>query len=251
MGEASQDSANYSDLYLLYAVHQNKGNAVRSNYPMNNLKTVTTTFWGGKFGTDSMGGFAYEPRDFAKGSMARSNFYICATYNRPGVPFTIPTANTFLGMDQDQNVLKRWNKQFPPNGWEKARAEYVASIQKNRNPFIDHPDWACYIDFSKMKYVANGVSCGAGPSTSTAVKPAIVGIVAYPNPSNKTMTVDLAAFKGESAVVTLVDYFERTVFEQSDVRESLSLDVSRFAAGSYLLLVRSASKQAATAVIVK
>jgi hypothetical protein len=41
------------------------------------------------------------------------------------------------------------------------------------------------------------------------------------------------------------------VFEQSDVRENLSLDVSRFAAGSYLLLVRGASKQAATAVIVK
>ena len=102
-----------------------------------------------------------------------------------------------------------------------------------------------------MKYVANGVSCGAGPVTSTSVKPAIVGIVAYPNPSSKTMTVDLAAFKGESAVVTLVDYFERTVFEQSNVNESLSLDVSRFAAGSYLLLVRSASKQAATAVIVK
>jgi len=49
----------------------------------------------------------------------------------------------------------------------------------------------------------------------------------------------------------LVDYFERTVFEQSDVRENLSLDVSRFAAGSYLLLVRSANKQAATAVVVK
>jgi protein involved in sex pheromone biosynthesis len=78
-----------------------------------------------------------------------------------------------------------------------------------------------------------------------------VGVVAYPNPSSKTMTVDLASFEGESAVVMLVDYFERTVFEQSDVRENLILDVSRFAAGSYLLLVRSASKQAATAVIVK
>ena len=46
MGEASQDSANYSDLYLLYLVHQNKGNAVRSNYPMNNLKIVTMNFYG-------------------------------------------------------------------------------------------------------------------------------------------------------------------------------------------------------------
>jgi len=111
MGEASQDSANYSDLYLLYLVHQNKGNAVRSNYPMNNLKTVTMNFYGGKFGTDSSGGFAYEPRDFAKGALSRSNFYICATYNRTGAPFTIPTANEFLGMNQDQNVLKRWHKQ--------------------------------------------------------------------------------------------------------------------------------------------
>lgn len=248
MGEASQDSANYSDLFLLYLVHQNKVNAVRSNYPMNNLKTVTMNFYGGKFGTDSAGGFAYEPRDFAKGALSRSNFYICATYNRAGATFTIPTANEFLGMNQDQNVLKRWSKQFPPNGWEIARHEYVASVQKNRNPFVDHPEWACYIDFSTMKYVSGGTACG-GPTIST--KPlAVVNANIYPNPSSDVMHIDLSDFNGSEVKVTVVDFYERTVFEGKRQGGSMTLDVKGWSAGQYLVLIHGATKQAVTTVMV-
>ena len=248
MGEASQDSANYSDLYLLYLVHQNKGNAVRSNYPMNNLKTVTMNFYGGKFGTDSAGGFAYEPRDFAKGALSRSNFYICATYNRAGAPFTIPTANEFLGMNQDQNVLKRWSKQFPPNGWEIARHEYVASVQKNRNPFVDHPEWACFIDFSTMKYVSGGIAC-CGPTIAS--KPlSVVTANIYPNPSSDVMRIDLSNFKGSEVKVTVVDFYERTVFEGKSQSGSMTLDVKGWSAGQYLVLIHGATQQAVTTVMV-
>ncbi len=248
MGEASQDSANYSDLFLLYLVHQNKGNAVRSNYPMNNLKTVTMNFYGGKFGTDSAGGFAYEPRDFAKGALSRSNFYICATYNRAGAPFTIPTANDFLGMNQDQNVLKRWSKQFPPNGWEIARHEYVASVQKNRNPFVDHPEWACFIDFSTMKYVSGGTACG-GPTIAS--KPlSVVTANIYPNPSSDVMRIDLSNFKGSEVKVTVVDFYERTVFEGNSQSGSMTLDVKGWSAGQYLVLIHGATQQAVTTVMV-
>ena len=248
MGEASQDSANYSDLYLLYLVHQNKGNAVRSNYPMNNLKTVTMNFYGGKFGTDSAGGFAYEPRDFAKGALSRSNFYICATYNRAGAPFTIPTANEFLGMNQDQNVLKRWSKQFPPNGWEIARHEYVASVQKNRNPFVDHPEWACFIDFSTMKYVSGGTACG-GPTIAS--KPlSVVTANIYPNPSSDVVRIDLSNFKGSEVKVTVVDFYERTVFEGKSQSGSMTLDVKGWSAGQYLVLIHGATQQAVTTVMV-
>ena len=248
MGEASQDSANYSDLFLLYLVHQNKGNAVRSNYPMNNLKTVTMNFYGGKFGTDSAGGFAYEPRDFAKGALSRSNFYICATYNRAGAPFTIPTANEFLGMNQDQNVLKRWSKQFPPNGWEIARHEYVASVQKNRNPFVDHPEWACFIDFSTMKYVSGGTACG-GPTIAS--KPlSVVTANIYPNPSSDVVRIDLSNFKGSEVKVTVVDFYERTVFEGKSQSGSMTLDVKGWSAGQYLVLIHGATQQAVTTVMV-
>lgn len=248
MGEASQDSANYSDLYMLYLVHQNKGNAVRSNYPMNNLKTVTMNFYGGKFGTDSAGGFAYEPRDFAKGALSRSNFYICATYNRAGAQFTIPTANEFLGMNQDQNVLKRWSKQFPPNGWEIARHEYVASVQKNRNPFVDHPEWACFIDFSTMKYVSGGTACG-GPTIAS--KPlSVVTANIYPNPSSDVMRIDLSNFKGSEVKVTVVDFYERTVFEGKSQSGSMTLDVKGWSAGQYLVLIHGDTQQAVTTVMV-
>lgn len=250
MGEASQDSANYSDLYLLYLVHQNKGNAVRSNYPMNNLQTVTMNFYGGKFGKDSTGGFAYEPRDFAKGAVSRSNFYICATYNRAGAPFTIPTANEFLGMNQDQNVLKRWSKQFPPNGWEIARHEYVASVQKNRNPFVDHPDWACYIDFSTMKYVKGGLACGTAPVAANKTFH-VVDVNVYPNPSSDLMHIDLSAFNGGEVKVTVVDFFERSVFEGKGSESNMVLNVQNWAAGQYLVLLQGANQQAVTTILVK
>ncbi len=252
MGESSQDSSNYSDLHILFPVNQNKVNAVRSNYPMNDLKSVTTSFYGGKFGTDSTGEFAYEPRDFAKGTAARANFYVCATYNRPGKAFTIPTDNQFLGMNQDQNVLKRWNKKFPPTNWEIARTEYIAqsSVQNNRNPFIDNPDWACFIDFSNMTYIPGG-NCGEKGPVGAVKKSKAVSINVYPNPSLNNFKVDLTAFKGQSVDVYVLDFYERTVFQTNTNGQNIQLNAQNWASGNYLLLIRSADGSTAAQNIVK
>ncbi len=252
MGESSQDSANYSDLHILFPVNQNKVNAVRSNYPMNDLKTVTTSFYGGKFGTDSAGEFAYEPRDFAKGTAARANFYVCATYNRPGKAFTIPTENQFLGMNQDQNVLKRWNKKFPPTNWEIARTEYIAqsTVQNNRNPFIDHPDWACFIDFSDMTYIPGG-NCGEVKPIGSVRNSKAVSINVYPNPTANQLNVDLSSFKGQSVKIYVLDFYERTVFETSTSSKSIQLNANNWASGNYLLLIRGNDGTTAAQNIVK
>lgn len=252
MGESSQDSSNYSDLHILFPVNQNKVNAVRSNYPMNNLKSVTTSFYGGKFGSDSAGEFAYEPRDFAKGTAARANFYVCATYNRPGKAFTIPTDNQFLGMNQDQNVLKRWNKKFPPTNWEIARMEYIAqsSVQNNRNPFIDNPDWACFIDFSNMSYIKGG-DCGEPKQSSTAKTSKTLNVNVYPNPSTQDFNIDMSAFNGQQVNVYVIDFYERTVFETSTSNKTLKLDSRNWANGNYLLLIRSNTGFTAAQNIVK
>lgn len=249
MPESSQDSANYSDLHLLYLVHQNKVNASRSNYPYNNLKTVTVNFYGGKFGVDSAGEFAYEPRDFAKGSVARSQFYICATYNRPGKTFTIPTSNEFLGMKQDQNVLKRWNKQYPPSNWEIARHEYIAGVQNNRNPFVDNPDWACYIDFSSMKYIPGG-NCGNTNNNGIKSSKKIVEMKSFPVPAKDLLTVDLTAFSEEEVTVSLTDFYERTVYSVTTRGNNLSISTGSLSSGTYLLLVEGATKHAAQAIVI-
>lgn len=249
MGESSQDSSNYSDLFILWTVNQNGANAVRSNYALGIVKTVSSEFYAGKFGRDSLGEFVYEPRDWAKGALARANFYICATYNKADKPFTIPTANAFLGTDQDQYILKKWNTQFPPSNWEKARCEYISSVQGNRNPFVDHPEWACYIDFSDMSFVPEGDAC---ERKVTRVSPSdIREVVVYPNPSTDRCQVDLSAFAGQEVTLTLVDYFERAVFSQkAQGGSTLTLPMTDLASGTYLVLIQGeAGAQAAAAVV--
>ncbi len=41
----------------------------------------------------------------------------------------------------------RLNDQDPPDDYERNRNAMVQTFQGNRNPFIDHPEWArCVID---------------------------------------------------------------------------------------------------------
>lgn len=43
------------------------------------------------------------------------------------------------------STLLEWNLQYPVMNREKVRNEVVESIQGHRNPFIDHPEYACHI----------------------------------------------------------------------------------------------------------
>jgi endonuclease I len=246
MGESSKDSSSYSDLHILFPVHQAGANAVRSNFPLNNLKSVTFTFLQGKLGLDSVGNVAYEPRDAAKGVASRAAFYVCAAYNHPGKPFTIPTSVPFINELQDQNVLKRWNQKFPPSGREIARHEYVASVQNNRNPFVDHPEWACNINFSNMTYMAAG-NCfsSAGVKQPSQV---LRSIALWPNPATSEVQMDLSAFSAAGSI-EVFDINERRVIEQSFVGKSATLQLGNLQAGQYLVLVRSGNEIAVEKLI--
>ncbi len=252
MGEGNQDSSNYSDLHILRTVHQTEVNAVRSNYPLNNVKMVISKFWGGTYGKDSSGNFCYEPIDAAKGEAARANFYVCATYHTEAKPFTIPTSNSFVTEMQDQYVLKRWNQQFPPTNWEIARHEYIAqySVQNNRNPFIDHPDWACYIDFANMTYNKSG-SCEPAKTNSTKLVSKEVAVKVFPNPSSSNFNVDLSGFSGDDVTIYVVDFFERTIFEKTTRESKFLIDGSAWSSGNYLLLVRTKDGRTAAMQIAK
>jgi hypothetical protein len=66
----------YSDYHNLYPVNQNMANAVRSNKPLGEVVTVTSTFKDGKLGLDARGKSVYEPRDEHKRNAARAIFYM-------------------------------------------------------------------------------------------------------------------------------------------------------------------------------
>jgi deoxyribonuclease-1 len=66
-----------------------------------------------------------EPRDEAKGNVARAIFYMHTEY---GLPIIGPV-----------QLFKQWHQMDPPDANEQARNDKIFSIQGNRNRFIDDP----------------------------------------------------------------------------------------------------------------
>jgi hypothetical protein len=248
MGESSKDSANYSDLHILLPVNQNQANAIRSNFPLGEVVNPTFTFMGGKVGTDKNGTTVYEPMNSTKGIVARSNFYACAAYHTNSKKFTLPTSNQFVGQLQDQWLLKKWHQQYPPSNREIARHEYIASVQNNRNPFIDNPAWACNINFADMTFLIDGNCDSLRINSSLNVKNIYANI--YPNPSKGSLIIEAGAFKTSSLEVSVYDFTERLVWKGNLINKKTNLDLN-LSAGSYLLVIKGDKEISAQKVIIE
>ena len=106
-------------------------------------------------------GTYFEPLDSVKGDVARIIMYVWTTYNTyPGY-----SNLNLLKVFQSYDTLLRWHISDKPDVLEGNRNDYCqTSRQKNRNPFVDHPELAWKI---------------FGNSASSSVKSAC--IAAYPN----------------------------------------------------------------------
>ena len=154
-------------------------NGVHSNYFYGNVSTITTncgnTFdnvkgnYLGKSETAGSG-TVFEPQDDDKGDIARAVFYMVARYNNyagksaseetfdsgnPNLCLTESiseqsntgesTATKAYSMGLVQDLLE-WNRLDPVDEYEIHRNNLLyRNYNKNRNPFIDFPEWAEYI----------------------------------------------------------------------------------------------------------
>ena len=146
----------YSDAYHLYPT-DGKVNGQRSNFPFGECANGTSlgTYNGvralGKLGTSTFPGYSgkvFEPDDQYKGDFARSYFYMAAAYNTKIASWNsdMLAHNSYPAFaDWAVNLLLKWHRQDPVSQKELDRNEVVAAQQKNRNPFIDHPELAEYI----------------------------------------------------------------------------------------------------------
>ena len=90
---------------------------------------------------------SWEPRDSVKGDIARMLFYMDVRYegDRGDVDLELNDkvnngANPYMGK---LSTLLQWNNQDPVDELEKRRNDIIyKKYQHNRNPFIDHPEWA-------------------------------------------------------------------------------------------------------------
>ena len=110
-------------------------------------------------GPDGNGG-TWDTWDHRRGDTARAQFYMDVRYEggAHGIsgnaePNLILTNNTGLitgtGTNTSGNAymgrlstLLQWHLEDPPDDEERARNEVIYRFQGNRNPFVDHPEWA-------------------------------------------------------------------------------------------------------------
>ena len=159
-----------SDLYIVLPSDA-KANGMRSNYPYGETNSTDTYKLsddpdGNKLGTSNntnyVSGKVLEPFADRKGDLARLYFYAVAAYWVGATPVTTSDnqnygsvknwtsgdgAKVFSASENNGfvqkylNMLLKWHNEDPVSQWEINRNNNVQTLQKNRNPFVDHPSW--------------------------------------------------------------------------------------------------------------
>ena len=153
----SQNAPMVSDAFHVLPTDK-KVNNVHGNQPYGMVGSPTyTSINGTKYGLTSDPGVAtgnevMEPSDEFKGDIARIYMYMATRYGA-----AIGSANTQesnLVLDDTNwpafqvpylKMLLRWHAQDPVSQKEIDRNNVLFGVQKNRNPYVDHPEFAAMV----------------------------------------------------------------------------------------------------------
>lgn len=129
----------YSDVHHLHPTDVTV-NSTRGDKDFDVVDGTSNSF---SYSTDT-----FEPPDAGKGDVARAMFYMAVRYDgSDGVSNleltnAIPTS-TSGALHGKLDTLLDWNELDSVNAYEIRRNDLVhANWQHNRNPFVDHPEWA-------------------------------------------------------------------------------------------------------------
>lgn len=155
----------HSDLHNLHPCNNNL-NSTRGNLDFNEGGELLSSYNGNN---KRVNGTSFEPSDFSKGDVARTIFYMAVRYEGDGnemdLELSSPSSNNYYdfssgadGVHGNFDALYKWatSGQDPVDDYEVSRNNKIYSnYQKNRNPFIDHPE------FIEMIYDKNYSGSGA------------------------------------------------------------------------------------------
>ena len=150
----ASSSAPYCDLNHLRAADFSANSAMHNDKQYNVVLNPTKT---DEYGNKVDSNF-YEPRDAAKGDIARMIMYMATRYTGDELSegYDLTIVEEYYGTElqenwsvSDQNgymstlsVLLRWHQEDPVDDFERKRNDLVFEWQGNRNPYIDHPEYA-------------------------------------------------------------------------------------------------------------
>ena len=238
----------YTDLFHLMPTDKYVNNQ-RSSYCFGEVGSGGTTYNnGGKLGTNTYSGApehtCYEPADEYKGDVARNYFYLATRYESDIDAWEALDINS-VGTDDDWhkdalngtefpcfdpwflNMLMTWHAADPVDQKELSRNDAIYTIQGNRNPFIDHPEYVNYIwgtnpAISVSPSTLSGFSytVGAGPS------------------AEQSFTLSGSNLDGSSVTVTGSANYEVSLSSGSGYGTSLNVNYTAPALSSTTIYVR-------------
>ncbi len=96
--------------------------------------------------------YTWEPREAVKGDVARIIFYMATRYEGENGDPDLEVIDYFPSNNYTSDpvhallsTLLEWHDLDPVDEFEQNRNDVIYSYQKNRNPFIDHPEYVDYI----------------------------------------------------------------------------------------------------------
>lgn len=178
-------------------------NGRRSNYAFGEVGSASwTSKNGSKLGsckTPGFSGTAFEPIDEYKGDFARAIMYMSVRYYTEDGSWSTSDMTTKSEIKPWAiQLLLRWNEQDPVSPKEKERNEAIYSqYQRNRNPFIDHPEYARMI---------------WDPTWNTVVEE-YEAVYLFPNPIEQGQTLHLSGNCSDFDAIAICDLCGRTLLK--------------------------------------
>jgi len=186
---------------------------------------------------DGYVGNVFEPADQYKGDFARSYFYMATAYEHYLNKWDTTKPENMM-QNNRYPVLKpwaialllQWHRQDPVSAKEVTRNDVVYGIQKNRNPFIDHPELIEYIwgDRTNIPYRLDGSITFpylSWPSDNDSIN---LGKVYYLQTKDSTINLKAMNLTGDlnlSLGGTNASYFslDKTVITQAEALAGYSI----------------------------
>lgn len=216
-----------SDAHHVYPT-DGKVNGQRSSYPHGECASGTTLSGGkGKLGSSTFAGYSgtvFEPVDEYKGDFARTYFYFTTRYMNTNVTSGGGVFGATFGDLKGWciDLYLKWSRQDPVSQKEIDRNNAVYSHQKNRNPFIDHPELAEYIW---------GNNKGTPWSLTSSVDEIKVEFSILPNPVKDELVIKTQYQNANYVIYNL----SGQVLMQGNLAISNSISMAQFDNGMYLL----------------
>lgn len=216
-----------SDLFHVYPT-DGKVNGIRSNYPYGNVAVASiTTLNGSKLGSSATldyVGTVFEPINEYKGDVARNYFYMSTRYFGEDSNWS-NAAGQMTNKSEIEPwglaLLLSWHHADTVSQKEIDRNNAIYQIQNNRNPFIDHPQWA---DSIWTQVITHYVQ-----QQKSEVKFSI-----FPNPTSDIIHIKTSP-SGIKYSLFIKNMYGETILHANMSNEQESIDLSSISKGMYLV----------------